>query len=147
MTQEIKEWQMTVTKASLTFDALHVELAGAGDASGAVTFTKNQDVDGWDVNVDTKSGTKLKELHNTRVLTRHMRAMLRFLYDYLHTPTELTAAAVDEPVVKKRGRVAKHATTPVTVAPLMSAFFANTPIKWDVVLRADTIDTIVAFLE
>lgn len=142
MTEEIKAWQMAVTKASLTFDSLIVELEGVGDASGTVAFTKDQTSDEWALGI--VDGAKLKELHNTRVLTKHVRAMLLFLFGHVSAPPEVTTA-VEEPV-KKRGRVVKN-TQPTTSTPRMRASFANTPIKWDSVTRADTIDTIVAFLE
>ena len=135
--EEIKNWQMAVTKASLSFSTLNVELEMCGNATGSLVFAFDAD-DSCIITVNASSGAKLLELNNTRVKTKHVRAMLLFLLGCL------SQNDAEEPV-KKRGRAVK--TAPAIAAPRMSASFANTPIAWTDISDTQTIDTIVAFLD
>lgn len=142
----IQFWQMQVAKASLSFSTLNVELKDCGAGTGSAVFAFDQD-DSCMLSVHANSGTKLLELNNTRVKTKHVRAMLLFMFGFL----SCVANEADEPV-KKRGRQTKNTTTTTTTpavvsAPHMSASFANTPIRWDDISNTNTIDTMIAFLE
>lgn len=134
---EIKQWQNAVTKASLAFDTLQVELQNVACASGSLLFAID-DADVCLVTVNPGSDAKLMELDKTRVGKRHIRAILLYLLGYCDTVVE----PQQPPQKKIRGKAQQK--------PLchsrMTAAYANTPIRWDDV-TTNNINAVVAFLD